>query len=246
MSRCLQPALFVVLFLCIACACAENNGAGKDSVQEGAAAAAADDNQTEEPTSADEATAKPAPAPKPNLDALPDHPIVWMETTKGVIVLELDNVKAPISTKNFLKYVESGYYNGTIFHRVMPDFMIQGGGFPEALYDNAWAQPKTPRSPIKNEAMNGLSNKKGTIAMARTNAVHSATSQFFINVVDNARLDYRSPRPRDYGYAVFGTVIEGMDVVEEIRFTPTKKWGQHQNLPTEVIRIDSVKLVGGK
>jgi len=144
---------------------------------------------------------------------------VRMQTSAGDIVLELDREKAPISVKNFLSYVKSGAYEGTIFHRVIDNFMIQGGGFDEN-YNRRPTQP-----PIVNEGGNGLKNLHGTIAMARTNAVHSATSQFFINLKDNSFLDHKNPTPRGYGYAVFGKVIDGMDTVGVIRQTKTSSGG---------------------
>ena len=147
--------------------------------------------------------------------ALADNPVVVFETTKGTIVAELFRDKAPISTQNMLAYIESGFYDGTIFHRVIKDFMIQGGGFERNLTE------KKTRPPIKNEAENRLSNKRGTLAMARTMIVNSATAQFFINTVDNPRLDFTSADPRGYGYAVFGKVIEGMDIVDAIRGVKT-------------------------
>ncbi len=141
---------------------------------------------------------------------------IKMETNRGDIILELDPDKAPISVENFVKYVKDGFYDGTIFHRVISNFMIQGGGFDEDL------NRKSTREMIKNEASNGLKNVKGTIAMARMGAPHSASSQFFINVQDNPALDYTSQdNGRTWGYAVFGKVIKGMDVVDEIRFTQT-------------------------
>lgn len=137
------------------------------------------------------------------------NPQVALETSKGRIVLELDAATAPLSVSNFLAYVDSGFYSGTVFHRVIPGFMIQGGGFDAELV-------KRPvESPVQNEAKNGLKNVRGTIAMARTSRPHSATSQFFINTVDNDKLDY--PNPDGWGYAVFGRVIEGMDVVDAIK-----------------------------
>lgn len=177
-----------------------------------------------------------------DIENLPDSPRVLMKTTEGDITLELDNLKAPISTKNFLQYVKDGHYNGTIFHRVMPGFMIQGGGYTEELYDNPGIRPKTTRDPIKNEASNGLSNMRGTIAMARLPQPDTATTQFFINVVDNNRsLDY--PR-NNGGYAVFGKVIEGMEVVDAIRNGPTKALGGgHANLPEKVVEILSVEPI---
>ncbi len=143
------------------------------------------------------------------------NPQVVLETNQGKIVLELDEAKAPISVKNFLRYVDEGHYVGTMFHRVIPDFMVQGGGF------TADFKQKPVHEMIKNEADNGLKNLRGTVAMARTGVVDSATAQFFINTVDNAFLDHRSKDQAGYGYAVFGKVIEGMDVVEKIRMVKT-------------------------
>jgi cyclophilin family peptidyl-prolyl cis-trans isomerase len=152
-------------------------------------------------------------------------PHVRLSTTAGDIVLELDAAKAPATVDNFLAYVDSGFYIGTIFHRVKPDFMIQGGGYTAAY------QKKDTRAPISNEASNGLKNLRGSIAMARTSDPNSATAQFFINVVDNPFLDYRGDNPRDIGYAVFGKVVSGMDAVDKIRNTPTGAGGP---FPTDV------------
>ena len=148
--------------------------------------------------------------------AVAKNPQVVLETTLGKIVVELDEAKAPISTKNFLQYVDSGQYSGTVFHRVIADFMIQGGGFTADL------KQKPVKEPIKNEADNGLKNVRGTVAMARTGVVDSATAQFFINTVDNSMLDHRSNDQGGFGYAVFGKVVEGMDVVEKIRAVKTQ------------------------
>jgi cyclophilin family peptidyl-prolyl cis-trans isomerase len=142
-------------------------------------------------------------------------PRIKLETSEGDIVLELDRSKAPASVDNFIQYVNDGFYDGTIFHRVIENFMIQGGGFTQDL------EKKTTRSPVKNEANNGLKNDRGTIAMARTNDPHSATAQFFINVVDNDFLNHKDQSLRGWGYAVFGRVVEGMDVVDTIRNTAT-------------------------
>jgi len=158
------------------------------------------------------------------------NPVVLIKTSKGDIKVELYKEKAPISVENFLSYVNDGYYSGTIFHRVIKNFMIQGGGFTADM------KQKSPKDPIKNEAKNGLSNSKGTLAMARTAVVDSATSQFFINHADNKFLDHGT---RDYGYAVFGKVIEGMDVVDKISIVPTG----HQDVPTETVTIESITLV---
>jgi cyclophilin family peptidyl-prolyl cis-trans isomerase len=165
------------------------------------------------------------------------NPVVKMLTTKGLIVIELDAEKAPITVKNFLEYTKDGFYNGTIFHRIIKGFMIQGGGFTADM------QQKKTKPPIKNEAANGLKNKRGTIAMARTGIPDSATSQFFINHKDNAMLDYRGPSPQTIGYAVFGKVIQGMEVVDAIAEVSTKRVGPHANVPVEPVVIQSVTLV---
>jgi cyclophilin family peptidyl-prolyl cis-trans isomerase len=161
-------------------------------------------------------------------------PVVELSTSRGTIVLELNEQQAPVSTRNFLQYVRAGDYDGTIFHRVIPGFMIQGGGFTAAM------EKKDTREPIVNEAKNGLKNDRGTIAMARTNDPNSATSQFFINVVDNQALN---PSPSSgAGYAVFGRVIEGMDVVDAIVGVRTTTRGGHQNVPVEPIAIQSARV----
>lgn len=147
--------------------------------------------------------------------ALAANPQVKLETSKGEVVLELYPDKAPTTVANFLSYVEDGFYNGTVFHRIIPNFMIQGGGFDQQY------QKKDTRDAIQNEADNGLGNDRGTIAMARTSDPHSATAQFFINTVDNTPLNFTGKNPRGWGYAVFGKVIKGMDVVDAISATPT-------------------------
>lgn len=164
------------------------------------------------------------------------NPVVLIATSKGNIRVELDAEKAPITTQNFLDYVNEGHYDGLIFHRVIPGFMIQGGGM------DAQMKEKKNKAPIKNEAANGLKNNVGTIAMARTNVVDSATSQFFINVKNNDFLNHRSPSPAEYGYAVFGQVIEGMDVVQSIEKVKTGNRGYHQDVPVEAVVINSIKL----
>jgi peptidyl-prolyl cis-trans isomerase B (cyclophilin B) len=164
------------------------------------------------------------------------NPQVLMETSMGSVKIELFKEKAPISVRNFLSYVNEGFFDGLIFHRVISSFMIQGGGF-----DQNMIQKKT-KFAIKNEAANGLSNKCYTLAMARTNMVDSATSQFFINVVDNAFLDYRGKNPDQFGYAVFGQVIEGMDVVDAIKGVKTGNKGGHSDVPLEPVTINSMKL----
>lgn len=162
------------------------------------------------------------------------NPIVCMETSEGTFKIELWADKAPLTVANFLRYVEAGHYNGTIFHRVISDFMIQGGGLSPDMKE------KKTGDPIKNEASPELKNVRGTIAMARTNLVHSATSQFFINVVDNDFLDHKNTTPTGFGYAVFGKVVEGMEVVDKIRNVKTTSFGPHQDVPSTQIRIVNV------
>jgi cyclophilin family peptidyl-prolyl cis-trans isomerase len=164
------------------------------------------------------------------------NPVVLMTTSMGNIRIELDAANAPITTKNFLDYVSGGHYDGLIFHRVIPGFMIQGGGMDPQMKE------KKVNAPIKNEAANGLKNKLGTVAMARTNVVDSATSQFFINVKDNDFLNHRSPSPAEYGYAVFGQVIEGMDIVRSIETVKTGDKGFHNDVPVSPVVINSVTL----
>jgi peptidyl-prolyl cis-trans isomerase B (cyclophilin B) len=165
------------------------------------------------------------------------NPRVLMETSKGTITIELFKEKAPISVRNFLSYVKEGYYDGLIFHRVINGFMVQGGGLDEQM------QPKKTKFAIKNEAANGLKNLKGTLAMARTAVVDSATSQFFINVADNAFLDHKGKRPDEYGYAVFGQVVEGMEVVDEIKTVKTGNRAGHADVPVETIFITRATVV---
>lgn len=163
---------------------------------------------------------------------------VTMETSVGTITLELDGEKAPETVKNFVKYAKDGFYDGTIFHRVIDGFMIQGGGFTRDM------NQKVTREPIRNEAMNGLRNRRGTIAMARTMVPDSATSQFFINLVDNDFLDFTAPTAQGYGYAVFGEVTDGMEVVDAIAKVKTGFAGPHQNVPEEAIVIRKVTILG--
>lgn len=155
-------------------------------------------------------------------------------TDFGVITLELDQAKAPNTTANFLAYVNNGHYNGTIFHRVISNFMIQGGGFESGMHQ------KPTRDEIQNEANNGLKNNKYTIAMARTSAPHSASAQFFINVSDNDFLNFTSPTPQGWGYAVFGKVTEGMEIVDKIAAVTTGSYGMHGDVPKEDIVIEKV------
>lgn len=163
--------------------------------------------------------------------------MIKLHTNHGVITLKLDTEKAPETTANFEKYVKDGHYNGTIFHRVINNFMIQGGGFEPGM------SQKETNAPIKNEANNGLSNKRGTIAMARTMDPHSASAQFFINVKDNAFLDHTAPTAQGWGYAVFGEVVDGMDVVDKIRDVATTSKAGHQDVPVEDVIIEKAEVV---
>lgn len=186
---------------------------------------------TEEPVVA-EAPSPPVPAPKA---APAGPPVVVMQTNKGAIRIELFADKAPKSVANFLAYVDDGFYDGTIFHRVIPDFMIQGGGF------NPDMSEKSTRAPIENESKGGESNVRGTIAMARTQDPHSATAQFYINHGNNAMLDFGARGPNQWGYAVFGRVIEGMAVVDAIAAGATGNRGRYADVPVETVTIQSVR-----
>ena len=165
-----------------------------------------------------------------------NQPTVQLQTNKGSITIELDAENAPISTENFLNYVREGFYEQTIFHRVIPNFMIQGGGFTPQM-----AQKKTGAE-IKNEADNGLKNVRGSIAMARTQVVDSATCQFFINLADNDFLNHQGKSANAYGYAVFGQVSEGMDVVDAIAKVGTGSYGPHQDVPKEPVIIENISI----
>ena len=203
--------------LCLAGAMLVAWGAGADE----GAVAAGEEQETIQATEQQETT------------NMSEETKVVIKTSKGDITVKLDADKAPLTVQNFLDYVDSGFYAGTIFHRVINGFMIQGGGLDRQM------RQKATRKPIPNEAANGLKNKRGTIAMARTMVVDSATSQFFINVVDNDFLDYRSPDMRGFGYCVFGEVVDGMDVVDAIKETPTARG----DVPVETIEILSVERV---
>lgn len=178
---------------------------------------------------------KPANLTPSKEASAPAHPKVRLKTSLGDVVLELNSEKAPVSTENFLSYVKKKHYDGTVFHRVISDFMIQGGGF---AVDGGRLVEKSTGSPIINEGQNGLTNDRGTIAMARTNNPNSATSQFFINVKDNAALNY----PSNGGYAVFGKVVEGMDVVDKIKAVETANSGMHQNVPVTPVVITTATV----
>ncbi|MBK6630698.1 MAG: peptidyl-prolyl cis-trans isomerase [Betaproteobacteria bacterium] len=173
-----------------------------------------------------------------SLSVIAANPLVEMKTNQGLIVIELYVDKAPKTVENFLQYVKDGFYNGTIFHRVVDGFMVQGGGFEQGM------KQKPTRAPIENEAKNGLKNTAGTLAMARTQDPHSASAQFFINLVDNRPLDY--PSRDGWGYAVFGKVTQGMDVVQKIAKVKTGNAGFHQNVPVEPVVVESARLVEPK
>jgi cyclophilin family peptidyl-prolyl cis-trans isomerase len=182
-----------------------------------------------------QATQTPAPAASPDARPTPDGPVIAFETSKGTFEVTLYATLAPLSTRNMMNYVRSGFYAGTIFHRVMPGFMIQGGGL-DAKMDE---KPTGP--PVRNEARNGLLNRRGSLSLARTTDPHSATSQFFVNVRDNPGLDFGMRDP--WGYAVFGEVTSGMDVVDSIVNAPTTRVGVHENVPVTPILINKVRIV---
>ena len=182
---------------------------------------------------ATQVSAQPPSAPQP----APGNPVVVVSTNAGDITLELFKDRAPVSVENFLQYVADGFYAGTMFHRVIANFMVQGGGFQPGMIE------KSTRPPILNEATNGLSNVRGTVGMARTRALRSATSQFYINVADNrSKLDHRGYGPDDFGYAVFGRVLSGMEVVDRIAAMPTRMTGPHADVPVEDVVITGVKV----
>lgn len=164
-----------------------------------------------------------------------ENPMVRFETSHGDFTVEVDQESAPISAQNFLRYVDEGFYDGTIFHRVIPGFMVQGGGF------DAEMAHKTGHAPIKNEAQNGLKNLRGSLAMARTNDLHSATSQFFVNLVDNGFLDNRTG---NFGYAVFGRVVGGIDVIDKIAKLRTGRRHGHDDVPAEPVVVNAARRTG--
>ena len=173
-----------------------------------------------------------APAPTP----APGNPVVVVSTSMGEITLELFKDRAPVSVENFLQYVREGFYEGTIFHRVKRGYVVQGGGYTAEMVERA------TRPPIMNEATNGLKNARGTVAMARTRALRSGTSQFYINLANNTALDHRGYSPDDFGYAVFGRVLSGMEVVDQIAATPTGPSGDHEDVPKAPVVIQKVTI----
>ena len=178
----------------------------------------------------------PAAAQPPPMSPPQPDPVVILDTTAGAITIQLYAEKAPDSVQNFLEYVRDGFYSGTIFHRVVAGYVIQGGGYTPELVE------KSTRPPVRNEATNGLTNARGTVAMARLSAVRSATSQFFINLANNSRLDHRGFSPDDYGYAVFGRVIGGMDVVDRIAAMPTGSRDGMDDVPVTPVVIKSATV----
>lgn len=203
----------------------------------GTAASAQDGLDVPPVPEAVEATVAAADEPAPAPEQAKETDMVLIKTTLGDIKVKLNADKAPLTVANFLAYVDDKHYDGTIFHRVIDGFMIQGGGF------DANMRQKPTKAPIKNEAANGLQNKRGTLAMARTMVVDSATSQFFINVKDNGFLDFRAPNPQGFGYCVFGEVVEGMDVVDQIKGVRTTTKAGMSDVPLETVEILSVSRV---
>jgi peptidyl-prolyl cis-trans isomerase A (cyclophilin A) len=177
-----------------------------------------------------------SPAGQTSVQPAAGNPVVVVETSAGSFTIELFGEQAPVSVENFLQYVKDGFYPGTIFHRVVAGYVIQGGGYTEDL------TLKPARPPIQNEATNGLQNRRGTVAMARTRVLRSATSQFYVNVADNPRLDHADYSPDGFGYAVFGRVIEGMDVVDKIAAVPTGSSGGMENVPVTPVIIKGVTV----
>jgi peptidyl-prolyl cis-trans isomerase A (cyclophilin A) len=178
------------------------------------------------------------PLQAPALTPAPGNPVVVVSTSMGDITLELFKDKAPVSVDNFLQYANEGFYEGTIFHRVKRGYVVQGGGYTPEMVE------RTTRPPILNEATNGLRNTRGSVAMARMRALRSATSQWYINLANNSALDHRGYSPEDFGYAVFGRVLDGMDVVDKIAATPTGASGEHDDVPTTPVVITKVIVKG--
>jgi len=176
-----------------------------------------------------------APAAAPAQPSNPANPVVVIETSLGDIVVELLQDRSPVSVQNFLAYARAGHYDGTIFHRVLRGFMVQGGGYTPDM------EAKATRPPIRSEAANGLRNLRGTVAMARSSAVRSATAEFFINVEDNSQLNHRGISPDMYGYAVFGRVLAGMDVVDRIANVPVRRVDGHEAVPVDAVMIKRVR-----
>ena len=195
------------------------------------------EQETQATPQAESKTGEEAPAEAAPKEKAAVNPMVLLETNYGNITLELFSKEAPMSVENFLSYVKDGFYDNTVFHRVVKGFVLQAGGMTEDM-----AQKKQ-KDAIKNEATNGLSNKRGTISMARTSAINSGTSHFFVNLVDNARLDHKGKEPATYGYAVFGKVADGMDVVDKIAEVKVTTKGRHENVPADPVIIKKASIV---
>ncbi len=224
--------LFSFLFFMVGCNADEQAKEAKavDTTQ-----SSSTENKTESTEKKMESTEPVTETKKPG-DKMSANPVIVMETSKGTMKIELDAEKAPLSAENFVNYVKDGFYDGLIFHRVIPNFMVQGGGM------NPDMSEKSNKTPIQNEANNGLKNDRGTIAMARTNDPHSATSQFFINLKDNDFLNHTSESPAGWGYAVFGKVTEGIEVIDEIAKVKTGNHGHHGDVPLEPITINKATV----
>lgn len=229
-------AVAIALATGLGCAGKKESTAPKNGSGDRESADTKTDDAAKSETPAEAEKRKPS-APKSEQEQAAGNPQVDLETSMGPIRLELFPDKAPITVDNFLRYVDDGFYAGTIFHRVISDFMIQGGGFTADM------KQKPTRDPIKNEAANGLTHQRGTIAMARTGVVDSATAQFFINVKDNPPLNHRDSSPQGFGYCVFGRVIEGMDTVDKIRDVRTESVGPYGDVPVEAVVIKSASRV---
>lgn len=223
----MRNILLIALFLCLGFGVSCN----QSSEQNNEVDKTASETQTE---TTEEVSEKEDTEAKTENDKQGDTKMVIISTNHGDIKLELDKEKAPITVENFIGYVKEGFYDGTIFHRVIPGFMVQGGGFEDGM------NQKSTKDPIKNEADNGVTNDRGTVAMARTSVVDSATSQFFINLADN---DFLNNGARDFGYAVFGKVVEGMEVVDKIAGVKTGTSGPFRDVPEETVTITSAKVV---
>lgn len=202
-----------------------------------AACGGSDKGTQEQATKAEPELIKTEETTQSTGDKMTANPKVKIETTMGDIVLELEAQSAPATVENFLSYVNEGFYDGTIFHRVIPNFMIQGGGMKEDMSE------KATKAPIKNEANNGLKNARGTVAMARTNDPNSASSQFFINVKDNDFLNFTGENMQGWGYAVFGKVVDGMETVDKIETAPTHNHGFHQDVPVDAVIMNKVTVI---
>ncbi len=242
----LKPNQFLMVFLLFfvfvaGCNATEKSAPGKSATEKvGETLKKAETAQTktaETSTNMAKTAGSTSPDSTKKGDKMSANPMIKMETSKGTMTIELFADKAPNSVANFMSYVEDGFYDGLIFHRVIPNFMVQGGGMMPDMSE------KPNKAPIKNEANNGLKNDRGTLAMARTQDPHSATSQFFINLKDNDFLNFTSETPAGWGYAVFGKVTDGLDVIDEIAKVKTGNHGGHGDVPLEPVMIDKVTVI---